>query len=100
MWGLADAYDSKTNNPEKIKIPANTEFAVTSIFAPANVFGQTGCRLNVKFLPKEGKSYILETSWKNSCVLRSMFSKMVRRKKFNLIKILFSVNGLGKYSFT
>jgi hypothetical protein len=62
--------DSKTNNPEKIKIPANAEFAVTSIFAPANVFGQTGCRLNVTFLPKEGQSYILETSWKNSCVTK------------------------------
>jgi hypothetical protein len=62
--------DSKTNNPKKIKVPANTKFTASSIFIPAHVGGQTGCRLNVTFAPKEGESYILETSWENSCVTK------------------------------
>jgi hypothetical protein len=72
---IGNPLDSKTNNPQGIRIPANKPFSLTTIFAPANVFGQTGCRLNVTFIPEQGASYILETIWDNSCV-----SKVYKRE--------------------
>ena len=61
---------SRTNNPSNILILAGERTVLTSVFAPANLMGQYGCRHNVEFVPEKNKSYTLYLHWEGSCKVR------------------------------
>ena len=75
--------DMKTNNPSSIPVLAGKEIAITSIFAPANLMSQIGCRQNIQFIPKANEKYILDVQWNKSCVINIYKSKKEIEEKIN-----------------